>query len=189
MIPLTGSPGIEDRVLRPNLWDFRGMLVFVPPPTPLGCPPPYMAPPLGSPRSLRTRAFTRDTTCGPHRHNLAAWRPRWASATAARMARPSPRGSSRSGAALSGAARAACAAAVRLVQALAKRGERETRAALHVRSPSHRPSASVWAENLPVVGPGLRDVRYLFLTRMRETARGKPRDRATLPPHRTSLPG
>ena len=31
---------------------------------------------------------------------------------------------------------------------------------------------SVWAENLPLVGPGLRDVRYVFLSRMRITVRG-----------------
>jgi len=30
---------------------------------------------------------------------------------------------------------------------------------------------SVWAENLPVVGSGIRDVRYIFLTRLRETVR------------------
>jgi hypothetical protein len=29
----------------------------------------------------------------------------------------------------------------------------------------------VWAENLPLVGPGLRDVRYVFLSRMRVTVR------------------
>lgn len=31
---------------------------------------------------------------------------------------------------------------------------------------------SVWAESLPLVGPGLRDVRYVFLSRMRITVRG-----------------
>lgn len=30
---------------------------------------------------------------------------------------------------------------------------------------------SVWAENLPIVGSGLRDVRYIFLSRMRDTVR------------------
>ena len=41
---------------------------------------------------------------------------------------------------------------------------------------SHRtPLRSVWAENLPVVGSGIRDVRYIFLTRLRETARAPRR--------------
>jgi hypothetical protein len=40
---------------------------------------------------------------------------------------------------------------------------------------------SVWAENLPVVGSGLRDVRYIFLTRMRETVRFAAPARALRP--------
>jgi hypothetical protein len=68
-----------------------------------------------------------------------------------------------------GCAPCAPARALRAVRAVAQ----ALRLARRFRGSPLLPLCSVWAENLPVVGSGIRDVRYIFLTRLRETARAR----------------